>query len=57
MPIYEYQCEHCGIIEVLQSIKAEVLETCPECEENKRPEQKVKKLISGGTGFILNGSC
>jgi putative FmdB family regulatory protein len=52
MPTYEYKCGNCNhIFEALQSIKDEPLKKCPNCGKNK-----LKKLISGGGGFILKGS-
>lgn len=40
MPLYEYECKNCGVIEVTQSIKDKPLKKCPTCSE------KVKRLIS-----------
>lgn len=50
MPIYEYECPDCGVVEALQGINDNPLTKCPEC--NKR---KVKKLISESS-FHLKGS-
>jgi putative FmdB family regulatory protein len=48
---YEYVCEACGNQwEAEQSIKAAPLVKCVSCGENK-----AKRLISGGTGFLLKG--
>jgi putative FmdB family regulatory protein len=48
---YEYVCEACGHQwEAEQSIKAAPLDKCVSCGENK-----AKRLISGGTGFLLKG--
>ncbi len=56
MPTYLYECPIHGQFEHQHSIKEE-LEICPTCqEENRMDPQKVKKLIAGGGGFILNGS-
>ncbi len=50
MPIYEYQCESCGVIvENWQKITDPPLETCESCGG------KMKKLISQST-FHLKGS-
>lgn len=49
MALYEYECENCGVIEVLQKITEEPLEECPNC---KAP---VKKLISAPGVFNLKG--
>jgi putative FmdB family regulatory protein len=52
MPTYDYKCDSCNhTFEVLQSIKEEPLTKCPNCGKNK-----LKKLISGGAGFIFKGS-
>jgi len=42
MPIYEYECPGCGIVEVHQSIKDKELTICPKCSK------EVKKLMSRG---------
>ena len=49
MPIYEYQCEKCGVFEVTQRITDEQLKKCPTCHH------KVQKLISN-TSFQLKGT-
>ncbi len=49
MPIYEYQCQKCGTIEVTQRITEKILTRCPTCRN------KVKKLISN-TSFQLKGT-
>jgi putative FmdB family regulatory protein len=50
MPIYEYECLHCGnITEEWQKISDPPLETCPHCHG------RVKKLMSMNT-FHLKGS-
>lgn len=41
MPLYEYSCKNCGIIEVRQSINDVPLKNCPQCEK-----EKVERLIS-----------
>jgi putative FmdB family regulatory protein len=49
MPIYEYQCDRCGIFELTQRITEKPLRRCPTCKG------KVTKLISA-TSFQLKGS-
>jgi len=49
MPIYEYSCQKCGVIEVTQRITDKALAKCPTCKS------KVKKLISN-TSFQLKGT-
>lgn len=52
MPTYEYACEACGHrFEEFQSITAKPVSVCPKCGK-----KKVKRLISGGAGFIFKGS-
>ena len=50
MPIYEYECANCGVLEVTQRITEDALTRCPKCKR-----RKVKKLISN-TSFQLKGS-
>jgi putative FmdB family regulatory protein len=48
---YEYVCEACGHQwETEQSIKDSPLKTCVSCNASK-----AKRLVSGGTGFLLKG--
>lgn len=69
MPTYLYECPTHGEFEYQHSITEE-LEFCPKCEAEAQSfngrdngkaagegyvRQKVKKLISGGTNFILMG--
>lgn len=64
MPTYLYECPVHKEFEWNHSIKEE-LQYCPLCEAEaegdltlmgRRTFQKVKRLIAGGTGFILSGS-
>ena len=51
MPIYAYQCEHCGFAkDVLQKISDDPLSECPECKQ-----ATFKKQITAA-GFQLKGS-
>lgn len=51
MPTYEYECKKCGLrFERWQAITEAPLEQCPECRG------QVRRLVSGGSGFILKGS-
>jgi putative FmdB family regulatory protein len=55
MPTYLYECPTHGEFEHQHSI-TERLECCPKCAEEDPPKhQEVKRLIAGGSGFILNG--
>ncbi len=50
MPTYEYECTSCSLrFEEQQSIKDAPLEQCPECGGN------VRRLVSGGSGFVMKG--
>ena len=50
MPTYEYRCNACKHeFELFQTITAEPLSDCPECEG------EVTRLISGGAGFLFKG--
>ncbi len=51
MPTYEYICTSCGHrIDKFQGMNEDTLSTCPECSS------AMKRLISGGTGFIMKGN-
>jgi putative FmdB family regulatory protein len=50
MPIYEYECPSCGVVEAFQGITEDPLTRCPECRRCK-----VRKLISHSS-FHLKGS-
>lgn len=49
MPTYEYSCLNCGEFEEFQKISDPPRTTCPECGG------KVRRLVSGGSTFILSG--
>jgi putative FmdB family regulatory protein len=51
MPTYEYQCDSCGsTFEQQQSMTDPPLVECPQCHG------PVRRLVSGGAGFILKGT-
>lgn len=54
MPIYEYQCEKCGKVEVIQAASESPLRECPECAA-KGKKSKVSRLVSPAA-FHLKGS-
>ena len=54
MPTYLYFCEHNSLeFEVEHSISDELAD-CPNCKDTDH-SHKPKRLIAGGTGFILSG--
>jgi putative FmdB family regulatory protein len=56
MPTYSYECHKHGEFEAEHPITTQ-LEECPKCKEEGNPPHPPKRLISGGTGFILAGNC
>jgi putative FmdB family regulatory protein len=51
MPIYEYVCDACGRqFDLNQSMRDLPAEKCAECNG------KVRRIISGGSGFILKSA-
>lgn len=51
MLTYEYECESCGLrFEHRQTIAENPITECPKCSG------KVRRLISGGSGFIFKES-
>lgn len=55
MPSYEYSCPVHGVFEEFHSINQKI-EECPKCKEEGLEPQKVERLISSGSSFILQGS-
>ena len=50
MPTYEYECTRCGDrFERRQAITDAPLGECPDCRG------EVRRLVTGGAGFILKG--
>jgi len=57
MPLYEYQCESCGIVfERLQHFKDEPLKECPECGGAVRRVIQPVGIIFRGSGFYITDS-
>jgi len=51
MPTYEYECTACGSrFERLQAMTDAPIFSCPDCQG------QVRRLVSGGAGFILKDS-
>ena len=56
MPIYEYECEKCGVtFEAMQAISAKPLKTCNGLGCDDKDNGKVHRIVSQ-SGFILKGS-
>ncbi len=56
MPIYEYECEKCGVtFEAMQAISARPLKTCNGLGCDNKDNGKVHRIVSQ-SGFILKGS-
>ena len=52
MPTYDYICNECKkTFEYFQSMSAEPITVCPECEK-----VSLRRIVSGGTGLIFKGS-
>ncbi len=49
MPIYEYKCSKCGVVEVMQRITEAPLKKCPNCKS------KVERMVSRSS-FVLKGT-
>lgn len=59
MPTYQYICTKCNHqFEVFQSINDRPLRMCPrdKCAQKKWGRGKVKRIVSGGAGFLFKGS-
>lgn len=51
MPTYDYVCHVCGYtFEQFQSIKAEPLKICPQCNG------QISRKIGGGVGLLFKGN-
>ena len=48
--VYEYECSKCGVMEIIQGIKDDILEKCPDCSS-----AEFTKLISLCGGIIIAG--
>ncbi len=54
MPIYEYECESCGLrFERVQHFSDEPLRTCPECEGPVHRVIQPVGIIFKGSGFYV----
>ncbi len=54
MPIYEYECEQCGVrFEKLQRMTEPVLTDCPECHGHVHRVMQPVGIIFKGSGFYV----
>jgi putative FmdB family regulatory protein len=54
MPLYEYECEECGVrFERLQPKKKPTIKTCPECGGSVRRLIQPPRIIFKGSGFYV----
>jgi putative FmdB family regulatory protein len=54
MPLYEYECESCGVrFERLQHVDEEPVKSCPECGGNVRRLFQPVGIIFKGSGFYV----
>ena len=54
MPLYEYQCQDCGVrFERRQHINDEPIKICPECEGEVRRLIQPVGVIFKGSGFYV----
>ncbi len=54
MPIYEYECEHCGVrFEKLQRMIEDSLTECPECGGHIHRVMQPVGVIFKGSGFYV----
>src|SRR5512142_565300 len=57
MPVYEYECEHCGVrFERIQSIKDEPIRVCPECSGTVHKVFHPAGIIFKGSGWYITDS-
>jgi putative FmdB family regulatory protein len=54
MPLYEYQCERCGVrFERYQPMSAEPIDACPECAGHAHRVISPVGVIFRGSGFYV----
>jgi len=57
MPIYEYECESCGIhFEKIQPVTAEPVRQCPECSGQVHKVFHPAGIIFKGSGWYITDS-
>lgn len=57
MPTYNYVCDFCGIMEVVQKMTDDVLTSCPDCgSQDFRKKLNVAGVQFKGSGFYITDS-
>lgn len=57
MPVYEYECEHCGArFERFQSIQDEPIRQCPDCAGSVHKVFHAAGIIFRGSGWYITDS-
>ena len=57
MPIYEYQCEKCGVVtDIKHGFKETNEETCPKCGGTLKRLFNAAGIVFKGSGFYVNDS-
>jgi putative FmdB family regulatory protein len=51
MPIYEYECEDCGVFTAQRTIAKRSAYLCPECRRPAKKKMSVPMVIYKGSGF------
>lgn len=54
MPIYEYKCPKCGVIEVMQRITEPALKKCPNCKSKVERQMSLNSFVLKGTGWYAS---
>jgi putative FmdB family regulatory protein len=54
MPIYEYKCPKCGVVEVMQRITEPALKKCPNCKSKVERQISLNSFVLKGTGWYAS---
>jgi len=54
MPVYEYKCNKCGVIEVMQRITEASLKKCPNCRSKVERQMSRNSFVLKGTGWYAS---
>lgn len=55
MPIYEYRCAKCGLLEKIQAITARALRKCPKCKGEVEKVVSLSSFRLKGGGWEASG--